>query len=103
MTQAASLKRVNTRISDAVLAFCDKRVARKRKPRLFYMDELTRFVQRRMGRDNVAPDSPSRILRSLRQAGKLNYITMSHSTSLYYVWPRYVGLDSIGGANVVVS
>jgi hypothetical protein len=39
----------------------------------FYMSELTDWVRAKLG-GYVAPDSPGRRLRELRQSGKLNYI-----------------------------
>ena len=54
----------------------------------FYMEELRQFVENRIGEGNhIAPDSPGRILRQLRQQGLLNYALVSRSKSLYEVKP----------------
>jgi hypothetical protein len=70
-------KRVSLRVAALVLDFCKGK-------RMFRMQELTEFVSD--GVDGyVAPDSPGRILRLLKQQGKLNYRLMSRSDSLYSV------------------
>jgi hypothetical protein len=50
------------------------------------MEELRRFVQAQM-KGKVAPGSPERILRQLRQQGELNYKVVSRRQSLYKVVP----------------
>ena len=44
----------------------------------FFMQELTSFVERRVG-GHLAPDSPGRILRQLRQQHLLNYTVLSRA------------------------
>ena len=75
MAQDENLERVGERIAAAVLEFCDLR------PR-FHMVELGEFVQARVG---VAPDSPGRILRLLRQAGKIRYRVIDRRNSEYLI------------------
>lgn len=62
-TQDANLERVAERVATTVLEFCALR-------RQFHMVELSDFVRSRV---EVAPDSPGRILRELRRAGKVRY------------------------------
>lgn len=50
------------------------------------MDELRRYVGREL-EEAIAPDSPGRILRQLRQQGVLNYAVVSRRQSLYRVVP----------------
>ena len=50
----------------------------------FYIEELRQFVERKMGPgSHIAPDSPGRILRQLRQQRLLNYKVVSRTQSLY--------------------
>lgn len=48
----------------------------------FRMSDLTQFVTSRFG-GYVAPDSPGRIMRLLKQDGEINYTLISRSGSLY--------------------
>jgi hypothetical protein len=75
MAQDENLERVTERIAAPVLEFCGLR-------RQFHMIELAEFVQARVG---VAPDSPGRILRMLRQAGKVSYRVIDRRNSEYLV------------------
>jgi hypothetical protein len=47
----------------------------------FHIEELRSYV--RSFTVNIAPDSPGRILRVLRQEGKLNYVVLNRRQSLY--------------------
>lgn len=47
----------------------------------FHVEELRTFVT--LFAPEVAPDSPGRILRQLRQEGKLNYVVLNRRQSLY--------------------
>jgi hypothetical protein len=49
----------------------------------FYGWELTTFVSDRV--THVAPGSPDRILRDLRQSGDVEYVVVSRAQSRYYV------------------
>jgi hypothetical protein len=75
MAQDANLERCSEKIAAAVLEFCGLR-------RQFHMIELAEFVQARVG---VAPDSPGRILRMLRQAGKVKYRVIDRRNSEYLI------------------
>lgn len=52
------------------------------------MQDLTEFVSSRVN-GFVAPDSPGRILRLLRQSGRINYVVISRSKSLYRIIPSH--------------
>lgn len=74
--QAEQLERVSARIARPILVFCK---AHKR----FHADELRRFVVSQVG--VAAPGSADRVLRDLRQQGRLNYVVVSRRESLYEV------------------
>lgn len=63
-------------LRDRVLAF-----ARSRVDRNFYISELLTYVRLRM--PGIAPDSPSRVLRQLRAAGRVGYYVVRRDLSLY--------------------
>jgi hypothetical protein len=71
--------RVRSRIGKLILEFCGYNPT-------FFMQELTSFVERRVG-GHLAPDSPGRILRQLRQQKLLNYTVVSRRQSLYRIVP----------------
>jgi len=52
----------------------------------FHMEDLRKFVEQGVG-GKIAPDSPGRILRQLRQEGELNYEVLSRHESLYKILP----------------
>lgn len=52
----------------------------------FYADALRKFVEVSSGR-YPAPGSTDRILRKLRQAGKVNYTVVNRATSYYVARP----------------
>lgn len=69
-------KRVSLRISEVIIEYIND------NPR-FHMESLREYISRSVGW--IAPGSPDRILRSLRQQGKLNYRVLSRKDSLYQV------------------
>lgn len=73
--QQTNIKRVGGRIGPTVLEFCADHLGQQ-----FYMRELESFVSTRVP---GAPDSPSRILRDLRQSNHIDYVVVSRSQSLY--------------------
>lgn len=75
--QAINLNRVRSKIARAIIEFCQSRVGCE-----FHMHELERSIAERIG---VAPDSPSRILRALRQAGTIEYEVTNRRDSRYRV------------------
>lgn len=76
--QAHNLRRVHCKIRAIVCEF----FALKGATSQFSMNELTQYVA---AREQVAPDSPARIMRALRGEGKLYYIVVSRSRSLYRI------------------
>ena len=77
--------RVRSRIGSLILEFC--RLTRRRfVVSTFHMEDLREFVEQGV-EGKIAPDSPGRILRQLRQQRLLNYRVISRSKSLYRVVP----------------
>ena len=72
-----NLRRVNDAIGASIVAFCRRRIGAR-----FRMATLLECVMR--GR-KVAPDSPGRILRHLRQRGVVKYVVVDRRQSLYRV------------------
>lgn len=77
------LEKVSARIGHAVMAFYELRLT-KRSCR-FYADELRKWVYAQVA--IAAPGSADRILRDLRQKGRLDYVLISRSKSLYEFRP----------------
>lgn len=75
---APELDRVGGRIAGTVLQFCRWRIIGA--PHEFRMAELQGYVLQHTG---VAPDSPGRILRDLRQRGLIDYRVVNRRASLY--------------------
>lgn len=74
--QEEQLDRVRSKIAPVILRyFQDKPTGFE-----FHMADLEAYVRSASG---GAPDSPSRILRALRQAGYLQYEVVSRAKSLY--------------------
>jgi hypothetical protein len=67
--------RVYGKIAPLVIAY-----SREHAGEAFHADDLRRYV---LTYADVAPDSPGRILRQLRQEGKLNYVVINRPQSLY--------------------
>jgi len=70
--------RVRSRIGSLIMEFC-------RINDTFYMENLRGCINRSLG--DIAPDSPGRILRQLRQQKLLNYKVVSRRQSLYQLKP----------------
>ncbi|MEM9067153.1 MAG: hypothetical protein AAGE52_01565 [Myxococcota bacterium] len=75
---ASNLKRVATKLDAVILEFCRHIGAGQ----TFRGPQLTTFV---MGRAGGVHDSPTRILRSLRQRGQLGYKVENRAQSLYRI------------------
>lgn len=73
--QAEHLHRVGAKIGVVVLSFC-------RTHETFHAAELRAYVVRET---SVAPASPDRILRALRQVGLLDYEVLDRRASFYRV------------------
>lgn len=76
-TQQRELARVSGRIAEAIVAFCRARVGET-----FHADDLRRYVAAEV---QVAPGSADRILRLLRQSGRVSYRVEDRARSLYVV------------------
>jgi len=68
--------RVYSRIAPIIMEFY-----REYTGATFHMEDLRRYVISRA--PEIAPDSPSRILRELRLENRLNYVVLSRYESLY--------------------
>lgn len=79
--QSENIERVGNQIARFVKQFMDQR-----KGREFHADEMRRYVAANVD-GYVAPGSPDRILRDLRQRRVVNYELVSRSQSLYRVVP----------------
>jgi len=78
--QGEHLRRVGRRIARYIGDFFRAHAGQQ-----FHMDDLRKYVQ---GREpNTSPDSPSRIMRDLRQRGRIDYEVVSRKDSLYLVKP----------------
>jgi hypothetical protein len=77
--QTANLKRVAAHIGGIILSFCKDKIS-KGTP-YFHAAELRDHVAKVA--PWVAPDSPSRILRDLRQRGAVKYKLVSRAKSFY--------------------
>jgi hypothetical protein len=82
--QAEHLERVTARIGDAVIAFLNATLWHDGSGNAtFYASELRDSVARKVR--GGAPGSADRVLRSLRQAGRVGYEVVSRRESLYRV------------------
>lgn len=79
MKQDYNLGRVSEKIAEHILEFC----RRKGKGTQFHMADLVAHVVSAV--PDIAPDSPSRILRDLRKKSLLDYRVVSRSQSLYEI------------------
>ena len=75
MSNKTELTRVNAAITEHILAYYEP-------GKVFRMSDLTRFVGQRVS-GYIAPDSPGRIMRSLKAKGRINYELKNRSQSLY--------------------
>jgi hypothetical protein len=73
-------ERVFARIAPVILEF-----KQERPNGTFHVEELREYVCERM--PEIAPDSPGRILRELRQVGLLDYVVLNRRQSLYQFRP----------------
>lgn len=73
-----NLSRNSERLAASILRFCTPGKA-------FHMDALREWVEKECGK--VAPDSPGRVMRDLRQKGLLDVVLLSRRESLYRVKP----------------
>lgn len=83
VTPNIELKAVGSRIGEAIQLFYDNRMAANMPH--FRAEHLRVFVETVVGKS--APGSADRILRDMRQAGKLNYKIINRSKSEYMFLP----------------
>lgn len=76
-TNREHLERVAAAIEDVILDFCVP-------GRRFHATELLAYVEGALGHE-LAPDSPSRILRLLRRQKRVSYRVLDRRASLYEV------------------
>jgi hypothetical protein len=79
--QAENLERLSTKIAPAILDFYRAKYDAA-VPVRFHMEELQRYIRERFP---TAPDSPSRVMRDLRQRKLLDYKVISRRASLYEI------------------
>ena len=75
--QRENIERVTDAIANHVTAFLNARLNQE-----FHVEDLRRYVYENV-KGYVAPASPDRILRDLRQRKQVNYEVVSRSKSLY--------------------
>ena len=75
--QSRQLARVEGRIAEMVIAFCEEYAGRE-----FYASELSGFITEQCG---GSPESGMRVMRALRRAGQVDVALVSRSASLYRV------------------
>lgn len=80
--QRQNLRRVADAIGASVVAFVEQRLASGQPE--FSMEMLRAFV---VARGASAPDSAGRILRDLKQRGRVNYVVVDRSKSRYRAMP----------------
>jgi hypothetical protein len=76
MSNNEHLEDVSKRIAASIIRFCNDNTT-------FHADDLRHAVAEEVG--YVAPGSPDRVLRSLRQKGVINYRVLSRHKSLYEI------------------
>jgi hypothetical protein len=86
MTETAQLNRVASTTSEAILSFIKARLADTENNGAFTADQL-RFYVNNSVQGGVSPSSADRVLRSLRQTGKLDYVVLNRGRSLYRAMP----------------
>lgn len=79
--QTENIARVRQAIATHIVKFIDGHLHKE-----FHVDELRRYVSDHVA-GYIAPASPDRILRDLRQKGAVNYEVVSRSRSLYKALP----------------
>jgi len=75
--QPRELSRVTGRIGELIVEFIEQRL--RTQPE-FHAADLHKFVA---AHETVAPDSPIRVMRDMKQQGQINYTLLSRRGSLY--------------------
>jgi ribosomal protein S25 len=79
--QRQNIERVSTAISNLVVAFLRSHIGKE-----FHVESLRQYVFSNV-QGYVAPASPDRILRDLRQKGVIDYRVVNRRQSLYMALP----------------
>lgn len=87
---AENMERVASRIGEVIVAFWRERV-KSEEPEFRARELLERVVED--AGISCSPDSPSRILRLLKRAGRINYELVSRADSLYRAIPVRAQLE----------
>ena len=87
--QTEQLNRVAVTTKDAILAFINARLADPELKGTFTADQLRFYVNNNTA-SGVSPSSADRVLRMLRQAGKVSYVVLNRGKSLYRANPLTV-------------
>ena len=80
-TQSEHLERVADKIGNHIVRFFELRLFAWGP--YFHMADLAAYVQQEQ--PDVAPDSPSRVLRALKAQGRLDYQVVDRRASLYRI------------------
>lgn len=86
------LKRVSNSIAQVVTEFVNKRIGQE-----FHGSEVKSACNLALGFTGIAPSSPDRVMRDLRQRGKINYELVNRAKSLYRALPLVVESQSKDG------
>lgn len=79
------LERVGLNLNQAIIAFWKMKLAFSGDDSRFTATELRQYVQHH--NFGTAPSSADRVMRSLRKAGKINYVLVNRAKSLYQAIP----------------
>lgn len=94
LTQEGNLLTVSKRIGEAVIEFIKGKL-NSPVNQVFTAQELRLAVMSKV--PSIAPGSPDRILRNLRQRKLVNYVLISRVKSLYKAIPVVPVVESTGG------
>jgi hypothetical protein len=83
--QTQQLNRVAATTKEAILDFIKTRLADTENNGAFTAGQLRFYVQNNTG--GVSPSSSDRVLRQLKQEGKIMYIVLNRGRSLYRALP----------------
>ena len=86
MNEQTEQLNVMSTTSEAILAFYKARVEQLGEGSAFTADQL-RFYVNNTVTGGVSPSTADRVLRNLRQQGKLDYIVLNRGRSLYRAMP----------------
>ncbi len=84
--QSQQLNRVAATAGEAILDFIKSRLADTTLNGAFTADQLRNYVNNNV-QGGVSPSSADRVLRNLRQQGKLDYLVLNRGKSLYRAVP----------------